>query len=86
MEDELGYYNEYDDEEKPERNNGSAAWGIILGIIIASLVWGIGKGGKYEGQTAENWFYEYDYCESRLQTYQECTEDAIPNIAYHCSP
>lgn len=84
MDNEFEYYNEEDNIEN--NNNGSFLWGIIIGIIIASLIWGIGKQGKYEGQTAEDWFNEYDYCESRLQTYQECAEDAIPNIANYCSP
>jgi len=87
MEDESEYYNEENNGSKyVNSSNGGLIWGIILGIIIASLLWGIGKKGKYEGQTAEEWFNYYDYCESRLQTYQECAEDAIPNIVNYCSP
>jgi len=35
--------------------------GIVIGIIVASIIWGIGKSGKYEGQTAEGWYNEYDW-------------------------
>ena len=35
---------------------------------------------KYEGQTAEEWFNEYDYCESRLSNYRDALEEANNNI------
>src|SRR3989344_5290077 len=44
---------------------------IIIGIVILVIgvaVWvfnavvsGIGNSGKFEGQTAEEWFYDYDW-------------------------
>ena len=60
--------------------------GLIVGIIIAAIIWGIGKHGKYEGLTAEDWFNEYDYCEARLERYQSCVESEIPDVSYYCSP
>lgn len=84
--------NDEDDEEKDEdsderlnsTNNGFLK-GLIVGIIIVSLIWGIGKKGKYEGQTAEEWFYDYDDVQATLEDYQNCVQDAIPNIDNYCS-
>lgn len=60
--------------------------GFLVAIIIIALIWGIGKNGKYEGQTAEYWFNEYDYCESQIYRYQSCVEDTIPTIGNYCAP
>lgn len=75
------------DENDDEDNHGSGlAMGIAIGMVIASVVWGIGKSGKYEGMTAEDWFNAYDNCEARIEVYQSCIEDEIPNAGYYCSP
>lgn len=61
--------------------------GVIIGIIIVAIFWGIGKHGKYEGQTAEDWFNEYDYCEgslydseTNLNDYRDALDEANNNI------
>jgi hypothetical protein len=79
--------NDDEDEDSEEQENSSHNGfytGLIVGIIIVSLIWGIGKKGKYEGQTAEEWFNEYDDCQVRLEEYQSCVEDTIPNINNYC--
>lgn len=54
--------------------------GIVV-IVIAVVVWGasqlfggIGNIGKYEGQTAEEWFNDYDDAEARYQQLHDCVE------------
>lgn len=47
---------------------------IIVAIIVFALFWGIGKNGKFDGQTAEEWYYEYDSlvaCVEEASTYAE---------------
>ena len=74
-------------------SSGSFGCGFIIAFLVISLFWGIGKNGKYEGQTAEEWFNEYDnaeavseYCQGILDDYQSCVEDTIPNIENYCYP
>lgn len=66
--------------------------GVFLTIIVISLIWGIGKSGKYEGQTSEEWFDDYDSCEAELETvtsnaedYQSCVESEFEDSALYCS-
>ncbi len=54
---------------------------IIMLIVIGAVIWGISKLfggigglGKYEGQTAEEWFNDYDYAESKYQELYDCVE------------
>jgi len=67
-------------------NNDSKNWLTI--IFIIAFVWAIFfHKDKYEGLTAEDWFYEYDYqiarneeLESRLSEYQDAFQEANDNI------
>ena len=50
-------------------------------LIIAGVIWlfssvfnGIGGFGKYEGQTAEEWFNYYDEAEAKYQRLHDCVE------------
>ena len=57
-------------------------------ILVIALVWVIFfQKDKYEGQTAEEWFNEYDYqvaqkeeLESRLDDYKDALQKANDNI------
>lgn len=57
-------------------------------ILVIALVWAIFfQKDKYEGQTAEEWFYEYDYqiaineeLENMLSEYQDALQEANDNI------
>ena len=56
-------------------NSGGGFWlGVIVAVIATSLFWGIGSKGKYEGQTAEEWFNDYDNAEVKYQTLYDCVE------------
>lgn len=66
-------------------SNNSNPWGglwniigIIIGVIIVGLI--IGRSSKYEGQTAEEWFNDYDYCTSQVQKANTNIEEANTNI------
>lgn len=55
-----------------EENNN---YGLIFVLIIV-LVWAIFfHKDTYEGQTAEEWFNEYDEAESRYEEFRTCVED-----------
>lgn len=55
--------------------------GLIIGIVIVySIFNGIGSMGKYEGQTAEEWYNEYDQAEADLDAYKTAFEEANTNI------
>lgn len=71
------------------KNKGNEALGAIKGLLylgfilllIVGFVWfigkvfgGIGNIGKYEGQTAEEWFNDYDDAEARYQQLYDCVE------------
>ncbi|KKS52542.1 MAG: hypothetical protein UV19_C0018G0003 [Parcubacteria group bacterium GW2011_GWA2_42_28] len=67
-------------------DNDKSPWFII--ILVIMLIWSIFfYKDKYEGQTAEEWFNEYDYqvavnenLESRLSDYQDVLQEANNNI------
>jgi hypothetical protein len=55
--------------------------GLVL-LIIGGIIWFIGKTfgaigniGKYEGQTAEEWYGNYADVEDRYQQFKNCVED-----------
>ena len=73
-------------ENEKNKLNGGFVTGFLLALLIVWMIWGIGKGGKYEGQTAEEWFNDYDSCDAQLIDYQSCVESAVPDIGYYCSP
>jgi hypothetical protein len=56
-------------------SGGGFGCGLIVAIIIISLFWGIGKAGKYEGQTAEEWFNDYDEVSANLEELVTCLRD-----------
>jgi len=50
---------------------------VILGITIwlgGKMLKGIGNLGKYEGQTAKEWYYDYADAEDRYQEFRNCVE------------
>ena len=56
-------------EEEQDRN-----WFVI--ILIIALIWALFfHKQEYEGQTAEEWFYEYDYQVERYERFRSCVED-----------
>ena len=49
--------------------------GWIIGIVVFWFVFSAFGGiGKYEGQTAEEWFNDYDEAEARYQQLHDCVE------------
>lgn len=70
---------EYDYDEYQD-NEGKSSWGagiglgicIGVGVFIGSV---LGGSGKYEGMTAEEWYYEYDYENGRYEDLYACVED-----------
>ncbi|KKS94812.1 MAG: hypothetical protein UV68_C0002G0012 [Candidatus Collierbacteria bacterium GW2011_GWC2_43_12] len=55
---------------------------VILGVVIWgawAVLNGIGNGlgsiGRYEGQTAEEWFNDYSEMEDKYQQFRSCVED-----------
>lgn len=65
-----------------EKNSNGFVTGVIVTLIAVSLFWGIGKSGKYEGQTSKEWFYDYDQCDSSLTEYKDALNEANDNIDY----
>ena len=69
-----------------ENNHGWAGW--IIGIIIViSLFLLMGGLGKYEGQTAEEWFNAYDAesaraeeLENKISDFETALQEANDNI------
>lgn len=56
-----------------EEDNG-AGW-IVL-ILIGALIWAFFfHNDTYEGQTAEEWFNDYDEAEARYEEFRNCVED-----------
>ncbi len=50
-------------------------YGIIFFFILI-LAWSFFlHKDTYEGQTAEEWVNEYDYVESRYESFRSCVED-----------
>jgi len=61
-----------------EENNGQV-WIIVF--LVGALVWAIFfHQNTYEGQTAEEWFNEYDYQASQNEEYKNALEEANNNI------
>lgn len=54
--------------------------GWLIAILIGALFISFFHKEKYEGQTAEEWFNDYDYCESSLSEYKDALEEANDNI------
>ncbi len=56
-----------------EEHNSNYSWVIFILIFISS--WFIFSGdNKYEGQTAEDWYNEYDAMEIQSQNLKECID------------
>ena len=56
------------------KDNNYNGW--IIAFLVGALVWSLfSHKDKYEGQTAEEWFNEYDYAESRYENFRNCVED-----------
>ena len=58
-----------------EENNSGCLGSIITILLIGAAIWWFSGAGKYEGQTAEEWFNEADYWESKYSEFRECVED-----------
>ena len=63
-----------------EDNNGCGILLLIL-VLIAFAIWGTPRflQTKYEGRTAQEWFNQADYWESRYLRLQSCVEDSYSN-------
>jgi hypothetical protein len=48
---------------------------ILIVLFVSKAMGGLLSFGKYEGQTAKEWFYEYDAIEERYQQFRECVEE-----------
>ena len=51
---------------------------LVMGIIIwvvGKAFGGIGNLGKYEGQNAKEWYYDYADAEDRYQKFRDCVEE-----------
>lgn len=53
---------------------------IVIGIIVMAWVVqgifsGFGNLGKYEGQNAKEWYYDYADVEDRYQKFRDCVEE-----------
>lgn len=75
-----------DENNEYEDSNGWPASfniiGVIIGFVVVFSIIGANLGGssKYEGQTAEEWFNEYDQCSVNLENYQTAFEEANSKI------
>lgn len=61
-----------DDNEEIENYGSEGSWfsgivGWIIGFAVLFWIVGLFTPTKYEGQTAKNWFDEYDQCSADLQ-------------------
>lgn len=73
-----------DDGNEPN-HNGIGCFGIIVIVFILYYVtvrWGwnipfFSNLFKYEGQTAEEWYYDYADAENRYERLKSCIEDYI---------
>ena len=70
-----------------EENKLNWIGGIIIILIIGAIIWWFSGAGKYEGETAEYWFDEYDAetarveeLENRLSDFEAALEEANDNI------
>ena len=62
-----------------EENNNSS--GCLIAILVVALIWALFfHQNTYEGQTAEEWFNEYDQTEADLEDYKTALEEANSNI------
>jgi uncharacterized protein len=63
-----------------ERSNdsGIGTW-VLIGIMFA-LGYFIRGDGTYEGQTAEQWFDDYDASDAQVETLTSALEEANANI------
>ncbi len=57
-----------------ENSSGGFIGGVICTIVIISIFWGIGSNGKYEGQTAKEWYGEYIESEANYDSFFSCVE------------
>lgn len=69
---------DYDSEDTNNWGGFFNIIGVVIGIIVVFSFFG--KSSKYEGQTAEEWFNDYDYCLSQVQEANIRIEDANSNI------
>lgn len=59
--------------------NNNQIWIIV--VLVGVLIWAIFfHQNTYEGQTAEEWFDEYDYQVSQNEEYKNALEEANSNI------
>jgi peptidoglycan hydrolase CwlO-like protein len=52
--------------------------GAIIGAVIIYFI--LGGSGKYEGQTAEQWYSQYDASQSQVTDLQSALQEANDNI------
>lgn len=77
------YYRGYQEGSNNEKRNGSSGIFFVI-VVIFILYFLVVKWGwniplfqnlfKYEGRTAEEWFYNYDAAESKYQDLYNCVE------------
>lgn len=51
---------------------------LAIGIVVwlgSKGLGAVGSLGKYNGQTAEEWYYDYANAEDRYQKFRECVEE-----------
>lgn len=84
-------------------NLGHLSWNMLkicfYVLIIIGGIWFVGKIfggitglGKYEGLSAEEWYYEYTYVDDKYEKLYDCVEDyvyeedysALESIQYYC--
>ena len=46
---------------------------IIVAVVV--IVWAISSLGKFEGQSAKEWYYDYADVEDRYQKFRNCVEE-----------
>lgn len=63
-----------------ESTTNSFALGAVAATIVIIIFWGIGGGGRYEGQSAQDWVDDYDSCSSTLSDYEDALVEANDNI------
>lgn len=70
-----------EDNDSEDTNNWGGFFtilGIVIGVILVLSIFG--SSSKYEGQTAEEWFNDYDYCFSQVEEANSRIEEANYNI------
>lgn len=57
-----------------DEDNNNNGW--LIGILIVGFIWAFFfHKDKYEEQTAEEWFNDYDEAEARYEEFRNCVED-----------